>query len=1108
MNAIQFNRFAVNSLLAATIVSCLAAISSSAAFAAEPADDLARGFAAPPDSARPHTWWHWMNGNVTKEGITADLESMQRVGIGGAQIFNPLEGIPEGPVSYLSPQYLEMFRHAAAEADRLGLELCFHNCAGWSSSGGPWITPEHGMQTVVTSKTAAKGPSHFEAVLPQPPTNLHCYRNIAVLAFPTPAEKSQIDKLNAKALSNDEYEYGLQPDAKEVPAAAVVMRKQIVDLTSRMDKEGRLSWDVPEGDWTILRIGHTPTGRVNAPSPKPGRGLECDKLSREALDAHWAGGIIPILEKLGPLAGKSLNNCLIDSYEVGDNNWTPKFREEFIKRRGYDPVPFLPALTGRYVDSGEITERFLWDFRRTICDLFSENYYCYFAELCHKHGLKYSVEPYDGPFECLQAGGKADVVMGEFWAGSSFGDVSNSVKLAASVAHTNGITFVGAESFTAGPDDSGKWLGHPGALKMQGDAVWSWGINRFIFHTYAHQPWLDHAPGMTMGQWGTHFGRFNTWWEQSRPWMKYIARSQFLLQQGRCAADVLFFAGEAAPNGSPFRTDLKAKGYDYDAVGTDLIMSLTAKDGQIATPAGGRYRVLVLPDTPWMRPALASKMRDLVQAGGVVIGPKPTKSPSLSDYPVCDAKVAKIADEVWGTTPGEHEFGKGRVIAGRPVEEVLASLDVKPDCQALDHETQPAFIHRATDAADIYFVSNQQPYPDMFECAFRITGRLPELWDAETGAMQPAPMWRVENGRTIVELNLEQAGSVFVVFRQPAPAPSDPIVKIAREGDEATAGVTPKLEIRKAVYGDFTKPDGSKVDVTAKLKELVKHERLHAAVSNALAGDPAYLVVKELHVDFALDGKAQSAVFRENQMMVLPDDALNPPPPEPRLHIDDGQLRLTAAKAGRYSVKMASGAEKTAAVDTLPDPVEITGPWELTFPAGRGAPEKATLDRLISWPEHAEPGIKYFSGTATYHKTINIPQNILSENRTLLLDLGRVREIAEVRLNGQNLGILWKSPFRIDIAKAAKAGDNELEVQVTNLWPNRLIGDEQEPEDVEWNGIVLKKWPDWLLKGEPRPVLARKTFTTWHHWRKDSPLQPSGLLGPVLLRTLETVPVK
>ncbi|MBN2579267.1 MAG: hypothetical protein JXB10_09775 [Pirellulales bacterium] len=1080
----------------------------SAAAAAEPGDAMARNFASPPDSARPHTWWHWLNGNVTKEGITADLESMQRAGIGGFQLFNVSEGIPEGPVAVMSPQWLDLVRHTAAEADRLGLELCIMNCPGWSNSGGPWIKPEHAMQTVVISETQAQGPSRFDAALPQPATNADFYRDIAVLAFPTPSRKVSIEGLAQKALMGFEYQYGMNPDPKEIPAAAVVARKEIIDLTSRMGTDGKLTWEVPEGNWTILRIGHTPTGKTNHPAPPSGTGLECDKLSREAMDAHWAGGIEPILKHLGPLAGKSLNNCLIDSYEVGDNNWTPRFREEFIRRCGYDPLPFLPVLSGRYVDGGEVTERFLWDFRRTIGDLFAENYYGRFSELCRQHGLQASFEPYDGPFECLQAGATADVVMGEFWVSSNFNDISNSVKLAASIGHTHGIRYIGAESFTAAPAN-GRWLNHPGSLKLQGDYVWSMGVNRFIFHTYAHQPWKNVSPGMTMGQWGTRFGRTNTWWEQSRPWMDYLARSQYLLQQGRCAADVLFFGGEASPNGNVYRPDLKAKGYDYDAMGTDLIPSLSVDDGRITTPAGGSYRMLVLPETTWMTPKLARKVGELVRAGGIVLAPKPEKSPSLSDYPACDEQLRKIADEVWGETPGDHKLGKGRVISGRPVEEVLAMLGVKPDCTALHSESQPAFIHRIAQRADLYFVSNQKRLPETMECAFPVAGRLPELWDPETGRIQPAPQWRVEDGRTIVTLNFEPAGSVFVVFRQAASPPADPIVKIARQDGEDSAFRVPKLEIRRAVYGDFTRPDGGKVDVTSQLAARVKDGCLSAPVSNDLAGDPAVNVIKELQVEYALDGAVHSATFREYEVLQLPpeDDPLLLQP-RPRLFLEDGRLSLLAPKAGRYVLTTASGKEKTVTVDALPDPEEQTGSWEVTFPADRGAPAGAVFDRLISWSDHPDAGIKYFSGAATYRKTINVPAACLGKNRRLLLDLGRVKEIAEVRLNGRDLGILWKTPFRVDVTKAARAGENELEVRVTNLWPNRLIGDEQLPEDCQWNGVRLEKWPEWFLKGESRPVPERRTFTTWKQWYKDSPLLPSGLLGPVVLRTLEQVPVE
>ena len=886
---------------------------------------------------------------------------------------------------------------------------------------------------------------------------------------------------------------------------------------------------------------------------------------------------------------------MIDSYEVGCNNWTPKFREEFIKRRGYDPIPFLPVLSGRYVDGGEVTERFLWDFRRTIGDLFAENYYFYFSELCRKHGLMASMEPYDGPFECLQVAAKTDIVMGEFWAG---GGESSSVKLAAEVAHTHGIRIVGAESFTADPEN-GKWLNHPGSLKALGDLTWSLGLNRFIFHCYAHQPWMDKAPGMTMGQWGTHFGRFNTWWEQSRAWIAYVTRGQYILQQGRPTADVLFFGGESAPNGGTHRPDLKAKGYDYDAIGTDLIGSLTVKDGMIMTPVGGTYQVLDLPNTTWMTLRLTHIVRDLVAAGATIIAPKPAKSPSLSGYPAADAEVRRIADEVWGSGNGEHIFEKGKAIPKRPVEEVLAAMGVKPDCAAITSGARLAFVHRVVGNVDVYFVSNQKSRPDTVECAFRVAGRLPELWDAETGQMQPAPLWRVEGGRTVVTLSLEQAGSVFVVFRKEATPQKEALVKLTYKTTESSTRHLPKLEIRSALYGAFSLgksgmvdvtdkvapqvqdgrlrvkatndlggdpapnivkemrveyecggktnlvtvrenailelpakgetgrvrvvraiygqfnedlkglPPIKSVDVTERLASLIQDQMLSVRADNDLAGgDPAYMVPKELRVDYTLDGVAQQVTVQENQELRLPEDAWALMPPGPRVSLAQGNLVLAVAEPGIYTFSTATGQEKTVEIPGMPKPVEIAGPWAVVFPEGRGAPAQATFEGLISWPEHADPGIKYLSGTAVYRKTVTIPAENLGGNRILELDLGRVQVIAEVRLNGKDLGILWKAPFRVNVTDAAKAGDNELEVRVTNLWPNRLIGDEQYPDDCEWNGITLKRWPDWMVKGETRPVPQRVTFTTWKHWHKDSPLQPSGLIGPVVLRTLTQTAVK
>ena len=714
------------------------------------ADPLADGFRDPPAAARPQVWWHWMNGNVTKEGITADLEAMQRVGIGGAQIFNVDCDIPAGPVKFLSADWRDLMRHAAREADRLGLELCLHNCAGWSSSGGPWNTPEHAMQRVTTSEQPVKGPAYFSAVLPAPKARLGFYRDIAVLAFQTPAGENgtgrplRIDNLDAKSGANGQSVLS-SPARGRVPADQVVQHEKIVDLTDKLQPDGRLAWDVPDGDWTILRLGYTPTGAENHPAPAEGTGLECDKLSREALDAHWAGFIQKVIDDLGPLAGsgKALDNVLIDSYEVGGQNWTPQFRSEFEKRRGYDPLLFLPTLTGRVVDSPEVSERFLWDLRRTIADLFAENYYGHFQELCHQHGLQASIEPYTGPFESLQCGAAADIPMGEFWVGSTPG---SSVKLAASAGHIYGRPVIGAESFTAGPGPQhGRWLDDPYALKALGDEVFCRGINRLIFHRYAMQPWTNRWPGMTMGPWGTHFDRSSTWWEQSRAWLQYVTRCQYLLQQGRFVADAAYFCGQSAPVETRVGNPVLPQGYDFDAINADVLLHHAAvQDGRLVLDSGMSYRMLVLPPSdPAMTPDLLGKLAELVQDGLVVVGQPPRTSPSLARYPGCDVEVQNLAGRIWGDCDGrtitEHAFGRGKAIWGRPLADVLDELNLKPDFEyTASKDARLDFIHRRDGETDIYFVSNQRNQFDAADCRFRVRGRQPELWNPETGDLQAA----------------------------------------------------------------------------------------------------------------------------------------------------------------------------------------------------------------------------------------------------------------------------------------------------------------------------------------------------------------------------------
>ncbi len=1184
------------------VLLCIATLSITIAATIAGADSLETGFQDPPASARPQTWWHWMNGNVTREGITADLEAMKRVGIGGAQIFNVDCGIPAGPVKILSPEWRELMLHAAKEADRLGLELCLHNCAGWSSSGGPWNTPEHSMLRVTTSEQSLKGPAHFSGVLPLPPKTLGFYRDIAVLAFRAPdathpRRRFVIENIDAKAGFNGQFVMSSAGKA-EVPSEQIVQRSGVVDLTPQLRPDGRLEWDVPAGDWTVLRLGYTPTGQNNHPAPAEATGLECDKFSKEALDAHWAGFVQKVLGDLGPLAGegKAFNNVLIDSYEVGGQNWTPQFRAEFQKRRGYDPLLYLPTLTGRVVDSPEISERFLWDLRRTIADLFAENYYGHFQELCHQHGLKASIEPYTGPFESLQCGEKADIPMGEFWVG---GAPDASVKLASSVGHIYGRPIIGAESFTAAPGPQhGRWLDDPYAIKTLGDLVFCQGVNRYIFHRYAMQPWTNRVPGMTMGQWGTHFDRTSTWWEQGHAWLQYVARCQYLLQQGRFVADAAYFCGESAPTGLRVGDPALPAGYDYDGINAGVLLrQASVKNGRLVLDSGMSYAVLILPPPDRaMTPALLNKLAEFVEAGLTLVGPPPQASPSLENYPRCDIELKKLAARMWancdGKTVTEHKLGKGNVVWGQPLAQVFAALNLKPDFEYPNAAgARLGFIHRRDGDADIYFVSNQRTRYSTVECSFRAGDRAPELWNPETGRIEPASVWRQENGRIVVPLAFDPAGSMFVVFRtqtqrdhlvavkggdlavarnrsKPAelrilkavygafPAGSQHPLDVTANvkslvatgtrqipagndmaGDDPAPGIVKRLriefvldgrremleanegetldlpagaEVIKAFYGQLHAESATRdptIDLTAKLASLIESGELNVRIDNNLAGgDPAWLVVKELRVDYSLNGVLRHTTVQENEMLTLPEtgQTAGTPPSFTFATGADGQQRLVAWAAGTFAVTWASGRKSELRVPSVPAPIQLAGPWEVRFPPGWGAPAQVPFERLKSWSENSNPGVKYFSGTATYLKQFEVPADLPGSSRELWLDLGLVKNFAEVSLNGNSFACLWKPPFRVNVTSALKPGRNVLEVKVTNLWPNRLIGDEQLLPDCEWRGKQLKSWPRWLLDNKPSPT-GRLTFTTWHHWTSDDALLDSGLLGPVTLRSAEEV---
>lgn len=1131
---------------------------------------LQSGFSNPPPDAKPETFWAWLNSNVSKTGITADLEAMKRVGIQKAIVFNVDMGLPEGKATYLSAQWLHLFYFAATEAQRLGMQLSFHNGPGWSSSGGPWVKPEDAMQTIVYSIVQIKDGHIPDQPIPQPPSRLSYYKDIAVLAFPALQQDQRLDNPAKKSLSGNLFTNNAEPDTRLIPEGAVIKKGSLIDLTSRLSADGTLHWQPPAGNWTVVRIGHTPTGVENRPATESGRGLECDKMSSRAVDHYWNAGIQPILTRLGPLTGKVLTDCFIDSYEVGATNWTPLFRAEFKKRRGYDCFGYLPVFAGFYVESGDITERFLWDFRKTVSDLIVENYYGHFRTLCRQSNMQLIVEPYGGPFPSHEAGAKANSVMGEFWLDKN--PFLESPKLAASIAHVNGMPVAGAEAFTG----FGGWKNYPATMKPVGDRVWTEGINRFTFHVYTHQP-FSIAPGLTYGRYGVEMNRANTWWEQSKPYMNYLSKSQYLLQQGRSVADVLVFTGESRCNNATLREDIKRKGYDYDQIGMDGLEKLRVKDGKMYTENSGPYSVLVLPQTDWATPELLQKLKQLTDHQAIVAGQKPTKCPSLTHYPQCDEQVTALAGELWSGNIRERS-------SAEDICRLLEKQNLAPDFSTGVTGRDLHFIHRAIGSDDLFFVANPAAHSRTERCSFRVAGKKPELWDAETGHISDIPVWHERgDGITEIPVSFTAHGAVFILFRSVA-AIKEHIVSINEDLVNSPAPPLTGLQIIKAHYGSFL-PDGI-ADVTSVLSARIAANGLRISADNGLAADPAPGSMKELRMEYEVHGERRRLVVLESEQKDLTQDSagfrliravygkfrndsgdipsfpavydvtatlqtlihsgrtsftvsgnlfgvpadsatgsnelrvtysLNneaqetrtpdqqiavfaQPLPDAKFISNNGNLVWLTPRPGKLHYTTSAGKKRTVAVEHVPNTIALTGPWNVSFPIKDARTKTIRFDRLISWTDSDDNDIRYFSGTAVYRKTITLNADIIHEDLPIELDLGNVQVMAEVIVNGKNLGILWKAPFSVNLGAAIHAGFNTLEVRVTNLWPNSLIGDERFTDDGVQKVNGQQQWPDWLVVAGARRTSERKYFTTRRYFTAQSKLLPSGLSGPVSLR--------
>ena len=987
--------------------------------------DLASDFKNPPLSAQPRAFWWWLEGNIDKEGILHDLSEMKRVGIAGAIVFDAgsssyqnMTKTEPGP-RFMGEEWRSLFKYAEQTADSLGLELSFNIGSGWND-GGPWVTPEYAAKKITWSEITVEGPKALTQQLPIPANvftfpgdSVPYFRSVATLAMkfntgnsePLPPikylELKAVERLPGVKAEKDGYDWDMYledtlPDDPRYDARI----EDITDISDKVDEQGNINWNVPAGKYIIFRFGYTGTGaRVSTYSPGGG-GLAIDYMNTDAMDLQFKNTVDIVLSDLKDTGIHSLKYLHDDSWELGAANWTPTFTEEFEQIEGYNPIKYLPVLAGKIIENRDISNRFLYDFRRVIADLIAKNHYVHFRALAHQNNLGLHSEsggPHPAPIDALKNLGIDDIPMGEYWARAKTHRVEDFrriyVKQSACAAHIYGKPLVQAEGFTSiGPH----WEVDPWHLKPTLDRAFCEGLNRHVFHTFTHSPESAGKPGNEYFA-GTHFNPNITWWDEAPAFTQYIARSSLLLQQGKFVGDVLYYYGDNVPNQVHLKRTNPSlgEGYDYDVVNTDVILNrLSVRNHRLFLPDSMTYAILVLPDRKAIPYDVLLKINDLVRHGATIIGPKPEYTTGLKNYTDASKKLSNLADVMWsdvdGKTVMERKYYEGKIIWGKNLRTVLEEMQVTPDF-SYQSDQDSAFIdyiHRTTKNADIYFIANRKERDEHLNVEFRIKDRIPELWYPDNGTMIAQTIYTSENDRIKMPLRLDPYGSVFVVFQNDT---------------------------------------GSK--------------------SHYISID-----------------------YQGNQIFPMPEDTKNADAiPE---MIDNSNMIF--AYRGKYGLTDKKGNNEEIEIVSDPSVQTIDGNWQVAFDPKWGGPSNITFDSLISWPDYPLDSVKYYSGTATYTKDFKVASNFLTPDKyQLMLDLGTLYNLAEVYVNGQKLGVLWKKPFRIDISKAVKAGENHLEIKVVNLWPNRIIGDQFLPED------------------------QRFTKTNVAKFTQDYPLRPSGLLGPV-----------
>jgi alpha-L-rhamnosidase len=975
--------------------------------------ELRQGFASPPAQARLRCYWWWLNGNTTEDTITRDLTEMSRKGFGGVLLVdangssqNGNDNVPAGP-TFGSPAWVRLYVHALKVAAQFNLDVTLNITSGWNL-GGPDVTPDQASKLLTWSRTAFEAGKGINVALTMPPAKNGFYRDIAVLAYPLkhglalPGEAgSGRPAIRALKFKTASMETGIsmppsQPLLEDVPSTPGEQDtdlQNVIDVTTKMDKAGRLDWQPPSGGaWEILRIGFTDSDARVSTASGAWQGLAIDYLDRDAFDTYWDHAVAPLLIASRPYLKSTLKYLATDSWEVGGTNWTARFAGEFRTRRGYDSIRYLPIVAGRIVDDRAASDRFLNDLRRTVGDLLTDHY-DHFSERAKVYGLGTQCEsggPHGAPMDALETFRSAAMPQSEYWAQSAEHRSSDEdrffVKEAASAANIYGKQLVAQEGMTSiGPQWSESLATD---LKPTFDRALTEGMNRLVWHQFTSSPKSFGMPGNEYFA-GTHLNPNVTWWDQAEPFFRYLNRSQWLMQQGHAINDVLYFYGDEVPNFVRLKRDDPAHvlpGYDYDVTNEDaLLHSLTLHDGIFSSPAGNKYRLLVLPAGRRFSLAALERIATYVEQGGSVAGLEPLGPTGNLGQQEAE-EFAHLANAVWDSCASlSRTYGRGTVFCTIKGREAMQELKVPADFEDVSGKLD--YVHRADQLRDIYFVRNGGGQAVDTVVGFRVNGRAPEIWDAVSGAVLPQMRYDVVGAQTRLPLHLDPYASAFVIF-------------------ERASG-------------------------------------LHIAQ-----------VVK--------DGTAADTVLASGS--------------------ERGGFVFQNVTPGSYQVRFSDGRRATAQVLEKKSAELPASQWSIVFQPDRGAPEGVEkVNAFESWSDSKDAGIRYFSGTATYRTGITAKRG---PDERAFLQLTDLREICTVRINGKSAGTIWAMPYRMDITDSLADGSNTIELEVTNLWPNRIIGDAQPS--------------------------AGKTYTKTNirKYGKDSPLLPSGLIGPVSLETERATSLK